>query len=384
MHIFLNASAASAASGMTYIRNVVPLLIKFPDIRTTVLLSRSLKEEFAPASNVEFMVAAEGYSGPRRFWFEQHELPGILRRTGADVLISAGNFSVRSSPIPQILLSGNALYFSKEFSRDLLRRGEYAAWLDLKVRSWFANRSIHWADCTVAPSMAFARQLETWSGRKIEAVYHGFDEQLFRADPGPLPEEMQQKLNSADGALRLLHVSHYNYFRNFETLFRALPILKKSLSGRKVTLVVTCELKPSADTGSYDPSQAAALVKELGVEGDLVQLGVVPYRLLHHVYRACDLYVTAAYAESFAHPTVEAMSCGMPVLASDLAVHREICDDAAAYFPSFSPDVLAQQIAKIAGSPQLTAKMSMRSRRRSLQFSWESHVNQLMTIARHL
>jgi glycosyltransferase involved in cell wall biosynthesis len=232
--------------------------------------------------------------------------------------------------------------------------------------------------------MAFARQLETWSGRKIEAVYHGFDEQLFRADPGPLPEEMQQKLNSADGALRLLHVSHYNYFRNFETLFRALPILKKSLSGRKVTLVVTCELKPSADTGSYDPSQAAALVKELGVEGDLVQLGVVPYRLLHHVYRACDLYVTAAYAESFAHPTVEAMSCGMPVLASDLAVHREICDDAAAYFPSFSPDVLAQQIAKIAGSPQLTAKMSMRSRRRSLQFSWESHVNQLMTIARHL
>ena len=381
MHIFLNASAASAASGLTYVRNVVPHLIKVPNIKTTVLLSRSLKEEFAPAPNLEVMVAAEGYSPAGRFWFEQRELPDILRRSGADVLISAGNFAIRSSPIPQILLSGNALYFSREFSRDLLRRGEYAAWVDLKVRSWAANRSIRWADCTVAPSQAFARQLEARSGCKIEAVHHGFDEKLFRSDPGPLPDTIQEKFEFGKGTLRLLHVSHYNYFRNFETLFRALPILKKSLPGRKVKLILTCELKPSADTGFYDPRRAATLARELGVEQDLVQLGVIPYRLAHHVYRRCQIYVTASYVESFAHPTVEAMSFGLPVVASNLAVHREICRDAAVYFPCFSPDILAGQIAQVVQAPELSAKLSARGPARARDFSWSKHVGVILSLA---
>jgi hypothetical protein len=52
--------------------------------------------------------------------------------------------------------------------------------------------------------------------------------------------------------------------------------------------------------------------------------------------------VTPAYAESFAHPLIESMSSGLPVVASDLPVHREICGDAAIYFPRFSPDALAE------------------------------------------
>ncbi|HEY1272940.1 MAG TPA: glycosyltransferase, partial [Terriglobales bacterium] len=336
------------------------------------------------APNLALEVAAEGYSAARRFWFEQRGLPGLLRRSGADVLVSAGNFAIRSSPVPQILLSGNALYFSKEFACDLLQRGKRAEWLDLRIRSWFAKRSLHWADCTVAPSEAFARQLESCTGRGVRAVHHGFDERLFRADPGPLPDELQRKIGAADGTLRLLHVSHYNYFRNLETLFRALPLLKKRLPGRKVKLVLTCELRPSADTAAYDPRAAAGLIQELGIDQDVVQLGVVPYRLVHHVYRACHIYVTAAYAESFAHPTVEAMSCGLPVVASDLAVHREICREAALYAPCFAAEEFAGKIAEVAGCPELSAQMSAAGTGRARQFSWQDHVSALLNITRDL
>jgi len=381
VHIFLNAVAASAASGLTYVRNIVPHLRQRKSLQITILTSGYLREEFVDSDNLKFRIAAEGYSTTRRFCFEQNTLPEMIRQSRADVLISAGNFALRRSPVPQILLSGNALYCSQDFSQDLLRRREYRAWLDLRLRSWFARRSIHWADCTVAPTEAFAEQLQAWSGKKVVAVHHGFDEQIFRADPDPLPPEIQRKLKGSESSLRLLYVSHYNYFRNFETLFRALPLIQRELPGKKLKLLLTCELKPGTDISSYDPRPAAALVRELGVQDNIVQLGIVPYRMVHQVYRSCDIYVTPSYAETFAHPTVEAMSCGLPIVASDLAVHREICQDAAIYFPRFSPEALAGCISQVAQSPELAAKMSASGLRRADNFSWSRHVESLLGLA---
>jgi hypothetical protein len=40
----------------------------------------------------------------------------------------------------------------------------------------------------------------------------------------------------------------------------------------------------------------------------------------------------AAYTESFAHPLVEEMANGLPVVAAEIAIHREICQEAAVYF----------------------------------------------------
>lgn len=384
MRLFLNAVAASAASGLTYIHNIVPHLAGRDDVETTVLASGLLQEKFAAAPNLKFVTAAQGFSAVRRFWWEQTELPSLVRGCSAEVLISAGNFALRRSPLPQILLSGNALYCSEDFRRDLLKRGDYRAWLDLRIRSWFARRSIHSADCTVAPSQAFAQQLEAWSGKKVTAVHHGFDEQLFRGDMGPLPPELERKLKSTEGSLRLLYVSHYNYFRNFETLFRALPLIQKSLPGQRVKLLLTCELKRGTDISSYDPQPAAELIRQLGIEADVVQLGIVPYGLIHHVYEASDVYVTTSYAETFAHPTVEAMSCGLPIVASDLAVHREICQDAALYFRTFSPEELADCVAKVAESQELAHKMSQSGQRRARDFSWAKHVESLLGLAEKL
>src|SRR5438105_882174 len=269
MHLFLNAIAASAASGFTYVRNVVPHLMRRPDVKSTVLTSELLRDEFSDTSNLKFLVAGEGWSAARRSWFEQRELPKLLHSSRADILISAGNFALRGSPVPQILLSGNALYFCDDFSHDLLRRHAYRACVDLK---------------------------------------------------------------------------------------------------------------PSAETGSYDPRRAAVLVRQLGIEENVLQLGVVPYRLLHHVYKACDVYVMASYAETFAHPTLEAMSCELPIVASDLRVHQEICSNAALYFPRFSPELLAQRIVEIATTPDLRTRMTKAGQDRIRDFSWKAHVDRLITI----
>jgi glycosyltransferase involved in cell wall biosynthesis len=384
MHLFINALAASAGGGLTYIRNVIPEMAERPGLQVTIVAAAGLRGEFRDLAHVEFVELE--VSGARRWWYEQFQLAKAIRRTHADVLLSAGNFAMRSSPVPQILLSRNSLYTSADFYRDLRERREYGIWIDTHLRARLARKSVAWADVTVAPSEAFASELRRWTGGShILAIHHGFDRESFIRDEGPLSAELLEKLRPTERAVRLLFVSHYNYYRNFETLIRSLPLLRDRLRdrlpNRKVKLLLTCKLVPGANPGPYRPEAAAQLIRDLGVAEMVVELGALPYHQLHQLYRLADLYVTPAYAETFAHPLVEAMSSGLLVIASDIPVHREICGDAAVYFPRFSADGLADRVAALITTADLMPGLSEKGRARSAAFSWKRHVDELLAVA---
>jgi len=385
MHILFNAFAASSGSGLTYVRNVAAVLARRGDPRATFLVGPELSREFAAGANVAFEEMREPQSAVRRVMWEQSALPRIVRRLGTDALVSAGNFALRRSPVPQILLSGNSLYTSTDYRRDLLQRREYGLWMDNGIRSFFAARSVGWADVTVAPSESFAQDLRQWTrDNRVVAIHHGFDREVFFAEDAPLPDGLQRVLTDTDDCLRLLFVSHFNYFRNFETLFRGLNILRAMLPEKNPKLLLTTRLRSAENPGEFRAEPAAALVRELGLSEHVVELGAIPYRQLQHLYRACDVYVSASYAETFAHPVVEAMACGVPVVASDLPVHREVAREAAVYFPRFSPEGLAQQAREVVSSPELARQMSQNGERRARDFSWEKHVDLMVDVARNL
>ena len=381
MRLFLNCLAATAGGGLNYLRNVVPRLSARADVRTTVAASTSLRQELGDLPNITWAQLETNRGAASRFYQEQAKLSGLIRGSGADVLISAGNFALWKSPVPQILLSGNSLYTSADFYGDLRSRGDYRLWLDTRVKGIFAKRSVYWADRTVAPSRAFAEELQRWTGAHILSIYHGFDYETFCKDGTALPGPIQQKLGCTKNALRLLFVSHYNYYRNFETLLRAIPLIQNRLDRRRVVLFLTCKLCSDKNPGSYRAEAAAALVQRLGIGEQVLELGEIPYHLLHHVYRASDVYVTPAYAETFAHPLVEAMASGVPVVAADLPVHREVCGEAALYFPRFSPQELADRVLRLEGSPGLQKALAERGCARSREFSWEKHVEELLQVA---
>jgi glycosyltransferase involved in cell wall biosynthesis len=380
MHIFLNALGASTASGLTYLRNVLPHLASRRDIRTTVAVSSRLQPEFRRLHDITFADIPDMPGSVQRFWFEQRQLPALLQKTQADVLISAGNFALRKSPVPQILLSGNSLYTSADFYRDLISRREYRMWLDTRIKAVFAKRSVSWADCTVAPTRAFADELQHWTGKTAFAIHHGFDRDMFFSDKTPPPAKIRCRLDSAKHDLKLLQVSHYNYFRNFETLLRAVPLVREKLAGRKIRLFLTCKLEEGHNPGQYRTRSALRLVEQLGIRDEVVELGALPYHHLHQLYGACDLYVTASYAETFAHPVVEAAACGLRVLASDIPVHREVCGNTALYFSKFSPQQLAERILQ-AVSESDNQQFSPAPIERIDRFSWRAHVDSIVALA---
>ncbi len=382
IHLFINALGASAGGGLTYVRNVIPHLAARDEVRVSLAAGPKLCQELSSFANVELLPL--DLSPVQRIWFEQSKLKGLIQQSGAGVLLSTGNFALRKSPVPQILLSRNSIYTSPDYFRDLRRRREYRAWTDTRFRALVAKRSIRWADVAVAPSEAFAAELRAWTGIDVVAIHHGFDREAFERDATALSGEVEAKLRSAEGALKLLFVSHYNYYRNFETLIRALPTLREQIFDRPVRLLLTCQLAPGKNPGAYRPDSAAALVKQLGVSEMLVELDSIPYQQLHQVYARADFYVTPAYTETFAHPLVEAMSSRLPVVASDIPVHREICGNAAVYFERFSAESVAHAVARLARSPEDVASMRIRGRSRANDFSWKLHVEKILALARNL
>ncbi len=127
MHLFLNGLAASAGGGLTYLRNVLPQLSLRENVQVTAAVNPQLRAELSGLPRISFPEVNLHAGSLRRFWQEQTSLPAAIRQSGAEVLVSAGNFALRNSPVPQILLSRNSLYTSADFLRDLRRRGEYGS-----------------------------------------------------------------------------------------------------------------------------------------------------------------------------------------------------------------------------------------------------------------
>src|ERR1043166_289546 len=121
IHLFFNALAASAGAGLTYVRNIVPEISNRNDVHATIAVTSTLRREFREVPNIKF-IELDASGTAQRFWREQCLLPKMIQSADADVLISTGNFALRKSPVPQILLSGNSLYTSADFYRDVWRR----------------------------------------------------------------------------------------------------------------------------------------------------------------------------------------------------------------------------------------------------------------------
>lgn len=389
--ILFNALASTAGGGVTYLRNVLPKLAQYgADFCYYVLVPPEHWAHYASLASAKVQIETIAIRGglPGRWCWEQIGLRHVLKKKQAAALVSLGNFSLFAAPVPQVLFNRNALYFSPEFTRDLRERGEYATWFGHQVKSWLARLSIKTTTLNVAPSEAFLKQLQSVtasSSDQFAVLPFGFDLAQFTADTQPLLTKVQEKLNLQPNCRRLLYVSHYNYFRNFETLLRALPALKRELRERanlQLQLVLTTDLKPGVVYGGYDASSASALIDQLGVRDDIAMLGSVPYEQLHQLYRLCDAYVCPSYAESFGHPLVEAMAMGLPVAAADLPIHREMCGAAALYFDVFDEHALAEQCVRVLTDTQLRETLIERGQQRSQEFSWDKHCEQLVALIR--
>jgi glycosyltransferase involved in cell wall biosynthesis len=88
------------------------------------------------------------------------------------------------------------------------------------------------------------------------------------------------------------------------------------------------------------------------------------------LYRAADLLVFASRAEGCPNVVLEAMACGIPVVATDVAGNREVIGGdgtAGRLVPTDEPTALAEAVSVLAGSASLRREMGAAARERILE-----------------
>src|SRR6266576_4327342 len=231
MHVLLNAVAAKMGGAANYIR-ILARELSFVDQHKFLFLVPEAEataiNELAPhICAISSNIAEQPF--PRRLWFDQVELPRILRRERIDVLFSTANFATFFCPCRQLLLVRNSLYFSSLYRAKISPHKSWKTRTGEALRRWLVCRSAMASDVVLTPSQAMLDELRTAVDPRGGLVNHyGVDPQRFR------PTE---KAFAEDGSVSLVFTSLYSEHKNLGTLFRA--VLELETSGQKCRLITT-------------------------------------------------------------------------------------------------------------------------------------------------
>jgi glycosyltransferase involved in cell wall biosynthesis len=226
-------------------------------------------------------------------------------------------------------------------------------------------------------------------GTKAQVVHNGVDVARFRdADPGQA-KAVRQRAGAAGRPL-ILSVGGIEPRKGSDTLVQAIAALKKAAL-KKAALKKAALKKAALKNAGRDPVLAVvgghsfqdyrpyrdrvlASLPGLGLrlDDDVVLVGTVPDAELPAWYAAADVLAFPSTKEGWGLAVLEAMSAGLPVVASDLPVFGEYLTSGrdALLVPVDDPAALATGLATVLDDPDLAASLRDAALATARRYTW--------------
>lgn len=113
-------------------------------------------------------------------------------------------------------------------------------------------------------------------------------------------------------------------------------------------------------------------VQSLNLQDFVVFTDYVPEEELPYLYNGTCLFVYPSFYEGFGLPVLEAMSCGTPVVTSNISSMPEILGDSGLLVDPYNVSQLADAIMRIVDNDDFRRSIQERGLQRAAQFSWET------------
>ncbi len=195
---------------------------------------------------------------------------------------------------------------------------------------------------------------------RIAVVPCGVDTERFRVMDRA---RVRRRLGLAIDEPVILFVGRIEPLKGIDVLLRAAA----QLDGRFRLLIVGGDANDAERKG-----ELTALASELGIFSRVTFLDAVPHGDLPLYYGAADICVVPSYYESFGLVAVEAMACGVPVVASRVGGLKETVQDGQTGYlvPWRCPEPFAERLELLLNNESLRRSLGREARAAAERFRW--------------
>ena len=127
--------------------------------------------------------------------------------------------------------------------------------------------------------------------------------------------------------------------------------------------------------GGFSENQKEVMLRNaerLGISRNIEFTGFVTDTEVVKVLNSSKLFVAPSHDEGFGLTVLEAMTCGLPCILSDLPSFRENFASAVTFFEAGNAEDLAQQILNLLSNPTLCMELGKKGQKLAKKFSWDN------------
>jgi glycosyltransferase involved in cell wall biosynthesis len=332
------------------------LISRYPEHRFILIFDKSPDPGLVFPENTSAEVIKPAARHPV-LWYAWHEwqLPGVLKRTGADIFLSPDGIISLRSDVPAISVIHDISFFHRPKDVPPITSIYYRHFF-MK----FAERAKRIITVSEFCRGDIASNLKT-DPEKIDVAWNGVSP--YFSNPG---EEITKKYRHdlTGGVPYFLFVSNFSPRKNIPGLIKGYNLFRER-SGMNCKLVLT-------GGRLFLNSETDRLIRSSPWSKDIITTGPIRHEDLNIHYSSALALVFVPWFEGFGIPAAEAMRCGVPAILSGRTSLPEIGGDAALYADPGNPDDISGAMIKVAGDEELRSSMSKSGYEQSLKFSWDN------------
>ncbi|MFG6106863.1 glycosyltransferase family 1 protein [Leptolyngbyaceae cyanobacterium CCMR0082] len=253
---------------------------------------------------------------------------------------------------------------------ELFRDRALMPWLSLAT--WkYSLRSMCEAHRIVSVSDYTAQDIIKYldvDATKIQTVPNGVDD-IFQAITSQAEGHFRQDLNIPAETCCLLNVGSNNPRKNIITILKVVAQLQ--------TKGFPIHFWKAGDDFTHDQKK---FIAEHQLDGRISYLGKPDKETLIKIYNAADILVAPSTYEGFGITVLEAMACGLPVIASNVTSLPEVVDDAAILVEPLDINGIAKSVEAIFKDPDVKRELITKGTTRAAKFTWKNTAEQIAQI----